>query len=545
MKIEQIFLKNFLIIHQATISLDAGMSVVTGETGSGKSLFVSAMKLLRGERASHKIIGRWSKTAEISAVVALNKDEDEAVINELKRLSIFQADDFRTVIRRTIGDKGSAFINDTPVALTTLHLLMSSHLEISSQFENRELSKREYQISIVDREALSKLELPHYQELFHRWKAIISEIEKLKQQDDPGKRDFIEFQIEEIEKVDPTLNEEQELNEKLFLLENGQHISRLRNSLEKQLLEAETLLSSAQDDAEELVSLTKESELFERVESLAIEVSDLHRTVAISTSHDDDDDDEDVDAMRSRLDTLNNLFGKHRLKESGELLELLKNMNNEIRELYLIPDRVDKLTKEAKSLYITLEEEGDWLHEKRKTAAKTLSKTIETRLIELGMQGVQFAVSVEKREVCDEYGLSDIRFLVNTVGGSTLEPISTLSGGELSRLLLVLKLLDNDSGKIILFDEIDSNIGGETAAKAAQNLRKNAELNQIVVVTHLPQTAAKGRSHFVVRKSANETAITATISQLEESERIIELARMMGDAELSAHKNAAHALLER
>lgn len=544
MKIEQIFLKNFLIIKQANIVLDAGMSVITGETGSGKSLFVSAIKLLRGERASHKIVGPWDRRAEISAVVDLDEKDDETAINDLKTLSIFQEGEFRIIIRRIIGDKSAAFINDTPIALSTLHSLMSPHLEISSQFENRELSKREYQIGILDRESLSKTELPHYREIFYEWKSRATEIEKLHMHDDPGKRDYIEFQIEEIDKIAPQRGEEKELQERLFLLENGQHISRLKNSLENALAEAENALSHAQDDAEELQSLTKEDEIFQRVESLNIELSDVHRSVSIAASR-TEDSEENQDELQSRLDTLNSLMTKHRLRNTDELLDLLDEMNSEIRELYRIPDTIEKLQKQQKIAYKELLKRATILHEKRITAASSLSQTIQNRLIELGMQGVQFLISVLEMDKPDEYGISGVTFLVNTVGGSQLAPISTLSGGELSRLLLVLKLLDDDRGKIILFDEIDSNIGGETAAKAALNLRENAKSNQILVVTHLPQTAAKGQTHFVVEKLAVDSLITATISPLDTQKRIAELARMMGDGSLPAHKISAQALLEK
>lgn len=544
MKIERIFLKNFLIIKQANIALDTGMSVITGETGSGKSLFVSAIKLLRGERASHKIVGPWDARSEISAVIDLSRKDDERVINELKSLSIFQDGEFRIIIRRIIGEKSSAFINDTPVALSTLHSLMSPHLEISSQFENRELSKREYQIGILDGESLSKTELPHYQELFREWKARTTEIEKLQIHDDPGKRDYIEFQIEEIDKIAPERGEEKELQERLFLLENGQHIARLKSSLENTLAEAENALSHAQNDAEELQSLTKNDEIFQRVESINIELSDLHRSVSIAASR-TEDSEENQDELQNRLDTLNTLMAKHRLRNTDELLDLLDDMNSEIRELYRIPDTIEKLQKEQEITHKELIERATVLHQKRIKVASLLSQTIQNRLIELGMQGVQFLISVLEIEKPDEYGISGVTFLVNTVGGSKLEPISTLSGGELSRLLLVLKLLDDDRGKIILFDEIDSNIGGETATKAALNLRENAKSNQILVVTHLPQTAAKGQTHFVVKKSAVDSSITATISRLDSQERITELARMMGDASLPAHKISAQALLEK
>ncbi len=544
LKIETVFLDNFLIIPNARLTIHPEMTAITGETGSGKSLFVSALTLLRGERASRKIVGPWKNSAELSAVIMLEKS-DASLKKALQELSLIEDNSDEVIIRRIIGARNAHFINDKPVALATLHRLFASHLEISSQFENREISKKEYQISVLDRECGVGDTLEVYKKHFERWQLLKQEITRLEERDNPGRRDYLEFQIEEIEHIDPKAEEEKELEQRLFILENARKLALLRHSLHETLSAAETALSSAFRDAEQLEEIVGNTGVSERIDSVLIEVNDLERSAVDSSFNDREDEAFSEEETRNRLDTIRTLLNKHRCQTVAELLDLYAHMEDELRRLYDVPDTVDRLKKERDEVERELLRVADEIHRTRESYAPDLSEKIRHNLEELGMAGVRFSVSVTRAEQPNAFGVSTVSFLVNTVGGTHLEPVSSLSGGELSRLLLVLKLLDRESGKVILFDEIDSNIGGETASKAAVRLEENAKLNQVLVVTHLPQTAARASSHLVVAKSVDNDGVTAAITAVSGEKRITELARMMGDASLDAHRDAAAILLEK
>ena len=540
MIINSIILKNFLIIPDAQIDLCKELNVVTGETGSGKSLFVSAIKLIRGHRGIKSLIGKWSNKSEISAVIQIESGDVE-LKEYLEYLSIDTDEYSRIIIRRIIGAKNICYINHVPVNKTVLEKLLSSYIEISSQFENQLLFRKSYQIQILDNSAIKGKQLKEYQTKYFSLVEIEKKLNCLKESDDQARRDYLEFQINEINLLEIIKNEEIHLLEQVKLIENKQKIIMLSNEIEEGLESASKSIYHVENSAEQLKEIISFDSEHERISSLTIEIQDLQQSVGTIYSSLDECGNEKT--TFERYDTINTLLMKHNVSDSCELLAKLELMKIELSELEKIPNLIEELEKKYKSLFTESHDLAETIHGLRLSKVHKLEKQIVTYLNKFGMDGVTFKSKISKNTHLDEFGLTSVKFLVNTVGGTDLYPIKTLSGGELSRLLLTLKLINKDSGKFILFDEIDSNIGGETAVIAAAELKKSALNNQILVVTHFPQTAGAGDNHLVVERSPENSEICSSLTRVEGKSRLKELARMMGNSKSKEHRKAAEKLL--
>lgn len=541
MKILSVSMKNFLIIPSSEIELSPNFNVVTGETGSGKSLFVSVFKMLQGDRSSGNMAGKWGDRGEISALIEIEKSDQELKDN-LLRFDIEPEDNDKLLFRRITGSRNTCYINGSMVSSKTFETLMGNLIEISSQFENRELFKKSYQLKTVDQYCGSQQELEDYRTLYNQYHALQKEIELLKEKDDPTHREYLEYQVNEIENTDLEENEEIDLEEKVSLSENRENIVRYLQTISESFGHINSGLSAASRAASPLSELINSKTFEERIESLLIEAEDLEKTVSekISTF----DTNEIDETSKERLGKINSLLMKHSVGTTIELIDKFHKMQKELDDLYETPFRIAINSEKIKNIYPELEKKADILTKKRETAAKLLSVEIETMLKRFGMRGVRFETQLLPSENFTESGRDDLSFLVNTIGSENLYSIKKLSGGELSRLLLAFKLIDNSKGKFILFDEIDSNIGGETASIAAAELAETSKRNQIIVVTHFPQTAAAANTHFVVRKSSTDE-ISSEIALLKDELRSEELARMMGDSNSENNKIAAKDLIEK
>ncbi|MBQ3368638.1 hypothetical protein IJG44_06995 [bacterium] len=540
MKITNIFLKNFLIIKKSNIELSSGLTTVTGETGSGKSLFVSAMKALRGERLAKTLLGKWGKSGEICAEIALESRDDE--IRSLIAGNDIEPENERLLVRRVFGDKNGVYLNDTPVSSAFLAALLGEMIEIGSQFENRELFKKDYRMKIVDLKAEDAAVLAEYKEIFHKIQSLRKTIEELKAKDDISKRDYLEYQIREIEKIETYENEEAELLSKIKFAENRVKIVKYSSELLNSLNSSLDFLNSADSSASDLAELDDIGDIPARVSAAAIELDDIAKTSATLFSKYDEPVD-DIEEIQTKFDKLSSLFMKHGVTTSADLLKKLDTLNEELFEMNKIPRKTEEAEKELSAMLKKGEKLAEDLRKKRLKAIKPLEENILKYLLKFGMKGVKFSILLNKLEELNETGLDEVVFEINTIGTEKMFDISSLSGGELSRLLLAVKLIDDEEGKVILFDEIDSSIGGETARNAALEMKKNSQKNQIVVITHFPQTASLANTHIVVRKSVGEGEVETEISILGKAGRIKELARMMGQSDSSDFLAAAEKMI--
>ncbi len=527
MKIGEIFLRNFLIIKKSGITPSCGLTVITGETGSGKSLFVTALKVLRGERVGRNIVGKWGEQAEISAEIVV--EEGDVQLKEDIKLSGLTLDDpERFIVKRVIGGKNGCYIDGCPVPLATLQQILSDHVEIGSQFENRELFKKDYRIAVVDRIARNEGDLKKYKEVYRKIKEIEAQIEDLAAKDNPVRRDYLEYQINEISKTATYENEEKELEEKISYFENRSKIEEFSSEIVSIMDEVSSSLSKCALLSEKLSALTETESFAQRVKSLSIDAEDVARSSAVLNKS-ADFENEDINEIKNRHDNLFRVLMKHGLSTSEELIKKEYEMNEELYEINKVPQKIAELNSELEKLKKGASDIALKLREKRIPATKSLEDKILKYLKKFAMEGVKFSVETGVLEDFSESGLDLIEFKVNTIGTEEMYSVSSLSGGELSRLLLAMKLLDEESGKVLLFDEIDSNIGGETAKNAAAEMLVNSKKNQIMTVTHFPQTASAGQTHILVEKSTADSDVTAGIKVLSREERIKELARMMGD----------------
>jgi len=540
MKVEKLFLRNFLIIEKVAIELSNGMTTVTGETGSGKSLFISAMKALKGHRITKDLVGRWNDLGEISAEIIIEK-EDSVLREKCKKYSIYLEDNSRMVVKRVFGGKTGAYINDSPVSIALLGDLLGDHIEIGSQFENRELFKKDYRLSVLDTFIKNSDKLKEYQEVFHEMKKFKGAISELRSADDPGKRDYLEYQIDELVKLETWEGEDVELSQKISFVENKSKILTLGKELDDILDSATDKAQRAADIIDDLAKLSDVKGLDERMKSVAIEFSDIKRSFSIP---DYDFEDEDPEDMKKRYDKVSSMLMKHSSADITELLDKLEKMQFELEDLNEVPEKILKLTKELKKVQNILDEKAVVLRETRLEGAPELEKKISGYLKKFGMEGVDLKVNVEKTDIFGENGVDDVKFSINTTGSQKHSDISTLSGGELSRFLLSVKLVDREKGRLLLFDEIDSSIGGETARDVSIEMKKNSKFNQIVVVTHFPQTAASADEHLVVDKKVVGGKVFANVRKLNENEKIKELARMMGDSNSGRFNDTASEMLK-
>ena len=528
MKISNIFLRNFLIIKKSNIELSSGLTTVTGETGSGKSLFVSALKALRGERLAKTLLGKWGKSGEICAEIALEAGDDE--IRKLLAGNDIEPENDRILARRVFGEKNGVYLNDVPVSSAFIASLLGDMIEIGSQFENRELFKKDYRMKIVDLKAGTNAVLSDYKELYHKIQALRKTIEDLRSKDDIGKRDYLEYQISEIEKLETYENEESELLSKVKFIENRAKIVKYSSDFVDSLSSALDSLNSADSAAADLAELDDIGDIPGRISATVIELDDIAKTASSLFSKYDEPID-NIDEIQSRFDKLSSLFIKHGVSTSAGLLKKLEHLNEELFEMNKIPHKISESEKELATLIKKASALAEKLHEKRQKAVKPLEESILKYLLKFGMKGVRFSILLNKLEELGENGLDEAVFEINTIGTEKMADITSLSGGELSRLLLSVKLIDDEEGKVILFDEIDSSIGGETARSAALEMKKNSSKNQIIVITHFPQTASLADRHIVVEKSVGAGEVETEISILDKKGRIKELARMMGNSE--------------
>jgi len=541
MKISSVFLKNFLIIKKSEIGLSGGLTTVTGETGSGKSLFVSAMKALRGERIGRNFLGRWGTTGEISAEIIL-EDCDGEIRTGLQNGNIEIEEGQPLILRRIFGEKNGSYINDSPVSASFLDELFSDHIEIGSQFENRELFKKDYRMRIVDSKADNLKKLAEYRAIFEKISDCRHEIATLLKIDDPARREYLEYQISELEKLETYEGEDEKLQSRMKFIENRAKIIKSGSELSELMENASKDLARCENISSQLEKLINIKDMSERISAISIEADDISRSVSAQFSK-YDEDDENIEDVEKRFNTLSSLMIKHGVQSSAGLVEKMNSMSDELFEMDKVPQKMKELEKELQNLMKKGTEKALLLRDGREKAVRKIEENILKYLDRFGMSGVRFSVFLNHIKELNETGLDEVEFSVNTIGTEKMFDISSLSGGELSRLLLAIKLVDDEEGRVLLFDEIDSSIGGETAKSAAGEMKKNSEKNQIIVVTHFPQTAAVAHRHILVEKSVTDGEMTAGIKDLGHDEKIKELARMMGDSDSSVFLKTAEKMI--
>jgi DNA repair protein RecN (Recombination protein N) len=551
--LEKLFIKNYLIIKEAELIFTEGLNILTGETGAGKTIILDALSLILGERADYSIIKNEKEKLVIEGIFRIGNSKK--IIKYLKEKELlFEGDENNNVIlRRELYKKGFSrnFINDSPVSNSDLQDFGNLIIDIHSQNEHQSLLKKETHLEILDSFLMSKTILEEFTKEYEDYKKLTVKIKEL-----VGKKDsllerkvFIEFQLKEINDINPQPDEDTQLENELSKLENSEEISIAVNMSLQKLYEGDNnIVAGLSLTIKELNKISKyDSELeklISEVESSYISLKDVSTTLS-EYNESLNFDAARIEQIRDRLGALNFLKKKYKLNVN-ELIEKGKSLTEELNFAENYDYEIEQMKKKIEAAKTILFNKGIELSEQRKKAIKELQKSVNLYLKEVGLESAEFKVSHgyyenneenlfthkkdNKNILITSVGIDDIEFLILTNKGGDFAPLrKTASGGEISRIMLSIKaaLSGKDNIPILVFDEIDAGISGRIAGKVGKLLKELSKSHQIISITHLPQIAAKSDTHLYVSKTETKGETKADIKQLDEEEKITEVAKML------------------
>jgi DNA repair protein RecN (Recombination protein N) len=542
--LQRLSINNYALIQQLELPFGKGLNIITGETGSGKSIMIEALELILGERADSKSLFDKEKKCVIEGEFNLKGyvPIDIGIENFFTENEI-EFDEV-TILRREISIQGKsrAFINDTPVTLQQLKELGVSLVDIHSQHQTLEINKSVNRFDLLDTFADAKIELKKYQESFSTYKSISLQLEELLETEKKSKLDldYFQFQFTELEEAKLKEGEDESVEKELELLTNSEEIKtgfqRAISILDDQQSGVVNNLKEVKSILQKLSKFSSETEkLSERVESSLIEVKDILseiETLDGKVFH----DQKRIELLSERLNLINNLLFKHRVKTSIELISLRDELGIKISSITSLDETIDKLTKEKESAFKKVIESGTKLREKRKSVCGKLEKEIKSILADLAMPHAEMKIQLSEAGEPLQNGLDHIEFLFQANKGGELREISKVaSGGEFSRLMLAIKSITSKLKSLptIIFDEIDTGVSGDVANKMGDIMRGMGKSMQVFSITHLPQVAVKGNSQYKVFKTVSKNITSTQVKKLSEHERIEEIAKMLSGDKLS------------
>lgn len=549
--LKKLFIKNYALIDLLDIELYPGFSVLTGETGAGKSIILGAIGLLLGQRADSKSIKQGTNRCVIEAHFDLSRYDLQSFFTD----NDIDYDATDTIIRREItATKSRAFINDTPVALSMLKELGEQLVDIHSQHQNLLLNKQDFQLSVVDIIAQNQRLLADYQEVYGQLQAANNELQTLKEEIEKNRQqaDFMQFQYEELQQANLVADEQEELEQQRELLSHAEDIKGA-------LYDADSHLNGEQQGAVDHVRqsyqtlrniarvLPAASELAERLESCHIELKDIADEVGSLLEHTDFDPAE-LDHINNRLDRLYELEKKYHVDSAEALIAQRDMLGRQLAAIENSDEAVGALEAKCQQLTAKSQQLADKLTKQREKAAKEIEKQMQQRLVPLGMPHVRFSVSITPSAL-GKSGQDQVAFLFSANTSTPLQPVSQVaSGGEIARVMLSLKAMISGAVKLptIIFDEIDTGVSGKIAEKMADMMREMGQAErQVISITHLPQIAAMGSHHYRVSKEETAQGTTSSMHLLSDEERIREIAQMVSGSDVTeAAISNAKALLK-
>jgi len=533
--LQQLTINNYALIDNLDISFDAGLNIITGETGAGKSIILGALSLILGQRAESKYFFNQQKKCVIEGTFKIGSFHLKAFFEE-NDLD-YEAE---TVLRREISSDGKsrAFVNDTPVNLATLKLLGEQLIDIHSQQATREINDPAFQLLVVDGVAKHQPLLLEYQSDFRAYKKANTRLQQLIADSDKAKADldYYQFQFDELDKAALAADEQEELEKELYTLNNAEEIKRNLTGALYLLQDGESAVTLQIKEAnQQLVALEKFNpeiaELHERLASTLIELKDIASEIEIIEQRTQTNEAR-ADEVNTRLSLIYNLQKKHRVNSNAELLAIQEDLSGKIQQALFGDEEIESLQEQIKLQKSDLEQLAAQLSANRVNALPDIEKQVMDTLAEMGMGNGQ--LKIEHTHTADKEltknGTDQIRFLFTANKGHNLAEMSKVaSGGELSRLMLSIKsiIARYTALPTIIFDEIDTGVSGEVANKVGVIMERLAQNLQVMTITHLPQIASKGQSHYFVYKD-NETDTTFTqLRKLSKDERVLEIAKML------------------
>ncbi len=542
--LKHLYISNFTLINELDMNFNPGFSVITGETGAGKSIIIGAVSMLLGNRADLKMIRNGKDKCIVEAVFSIS-DYDQDFINRFLTDNDLDNNGDECILRReiNINGKNRAFINDTPVILASLKELGEHLLDIHSQHQNLMLNKEDFQLNVIDVFAQNKKVLAEYQDLFKTYK---SEASKLEEQQASISRikeneDFLQFQNKELSEANLEEGEQESLEQQSELLTHAEEIKNTLYNADSLLSSDEhniiTQLRSISDSMNNMQNVYPDAEvLTNRLNDCVIELKDISREI-VSHVEDIDYDPEKLQAINSRLDTIYTLEKKYHtsnipdlIKKHEEIKSQLSRIDNFDVDFKAQQDKVDRLKESCLK-------KANALTASRQKAARKVEKELAARLIPLGIPNVKFKIDMTQQKELTAKGLDRITYLFSSNSSSSLSPIAQVaSGGEVSRVMLSLKaMMSRVTGlPTIIFDEIDTGVSGRVAEQMAHIMKEMGDnKHQVICITHLPQIAAIGSTHYKVTKTETSQGTNSLMTLLSPEERVKEIAQMLSGSDIS------------
>ena len=538
--LKHLYIKNFALIDILDIDLYPGFSVITGETGAGKSIVLGAIGLLLGQRADLKTLKQGADRCVIEAHFDLSRYQMEAFFEE----NDIEYDAEDCIIRRelTAAGKSRAFINDTPVQLSMLKELGERLVDVHSQHQNLLLNKQDFQMSVLDIIADDAQQLTAYQESYNAYHQAANELEALKEEIERNRKnvDFLQFQYQELADARLQPGEQEELEQKSETMTHSEEIKsalyEADNALQADETGIVTQLRSAMNALKGIGRVLPEAEeLATRMDSTYIELKDIAGEVS-GLMDDVDFDPAELDTVNERLDRLYDLQKKYHAEDTEALIAQRDSLQQQLENLDNSDEALREREQQVAQLKTQCQQLADALTKLRTKAAKTVEKEMQQRLVPLGMPNIRFQISITQ-EGLSANGQDKVAYLFSANTSTPLQPVSQVaSGGEIARVMLALKAMISGAVKLptIIFDEIDTGVSGKIAEKMAEIMHEmGSHERQVISITHLPQIAALGAAHYKVEKEETALGTTSKMALLTPEERITEIAQMLSGSKVT------------
>jgi len=538
--LRSLFIQNYVLIDNLDITFGDGLSVITGETGAGKSIILGALGLVLGQRADGKSIRQGAEKCVIEAQFDISAYNLGVFFDE----NDLEFDQETCILRRELfaSGKSRAFVNDSPVSLNILKELGNRLIDIHSQHQNLLLGDNRFQLKVVDVMAKNEVLLSAYRAQYALYKTLRKHLAELEEKASQSKQeeDYVRFQLEQ-------LNEARLQPEEQNDLENEQEVLTHAEEIKGGLFQISNLLNGDEQGSvrllKEALSITNSMERYypgakeisERLQSAYIELSDLASETE-TLKEDIEFNPERLEWVNERLNTIYNLQQKHRVSTIEELLEIETNYTGQLKEIDSFDEQIEGLKKEIETAYKELTGQAGVLTKQRKSASKVISGQLVEMIATLGIPHARFEVDIQPRTEVGTDGMDEIRFLFSAHKSGQLQPVAqTASGGEISRLMLCLKTMIAGYTALpaIIFDEVDTGVSGDIADKMGEIMQQLSANMQVITITHLPQIASKGKAHYYVYKEDTPERTVTCIKALDTNERITEIARMLSGATLT------------
>lgn len=541
--LKKLDIRNFTLIDHLEMALYPGFSVITGETGAGKSIVIGAIGLLLGNRADAKQVKRGCDKCIIEATFDLSIYHSD-VLKDFFEDNDLDYEPEECLLRREVNANGKsrAFINDTPVTLALMRELGEQLIDVHSQHQNLLLSKEDFQLNVVDIIARDRQQLADYRAAFAEYRSAQRRLDELREQIATSRdnEDFLRFQQKELSEANLASGEQEQLEQEAELMSHAEDIKRALHEADYGLSGDDTgIVNLTRSIAAQLRSVAdvypEAQELAERLESCFVELKDISQEIA-SKVDDVEYDPQRFNLITQRLDTIYTLQQKFHVQTVDELLDRLNGINAQLDNIDNSGEELQELERSVEKLHAVCVEKAAVLTDMRRKSATVVEQELSKLLVPLGIPKVRFKVEVSPADLSTN-GADKVMFLFSANSSTDMQPVSQVaSGGEIARVMLSLKAMISKAIGLptIIFDEIDTGVSGRVAEQMAHIMRDMGKANrQVICITHLPQIAAAGSTHYKVAKQETEQGTVSTMTQLSDEQRITEIAQMLSGSDVS------------